>query len=393
MNIYKNLKTSLTAIAAGFMLWSCSGDEGKPRYVAAMIDGEEKWSILDTETGEILCQNDFTNAPSQVKDGLFTVKNRKGYYECYDISDPKKPLNDDRFTQLGLFTDGVAFAVKEGKPISIINKDFEIVKTLSDKISQVCDFTDGLAAFCEDGKWGFMDTDGETVIPAKYDNVMLFREGRTFALLNDRILLLDKKGEVVSSMKADKYEFISGFTFTDGYCPLLKDNRKVVFINTDGEEVYTSSRMEKGYCYEAHDGKTVYTDGESYGIMTLDGEILVRAKYSSLAYASPDRYIAVKDNEEGVIDSMGEIVIPFDNEVITQLSSKPGHYFVFNKKSWTLTDEKGEEIGDESFADFGSYPVTYFFNEKATADATDEEIEAYSDYDYDDPQEADSSIF
>lgn len=60
-------------------------------------------------------------------------------------------------------------------------------------MSRTSGFSEGLAAFCKDGKWGFLDTKGEEVIPAKYDQATPFSDGRAFVLKNEKILIIDKK--------------------------------------------------------------------------------------------------------------------------------------------------------------------------------------------------------
>ena len=40
-----------------------------------------------------------------------------------------------------------------------------------------CDFSEGLAGVCRDGKWGFIDTSGREVVPCKYDAIDDFHEG------------------------------------------------------------------------------------------------------------------------------------------------------------------------------------------------------------------------
>lgn len=39
------------------------------------------------------------------------------------------------------------------------------------------DFREGMASVCRDGKWGFIDTSGNEVVPCKYDCVDYFHEG------------------------------------------------------------------------------------------------------------------------------------------------------------------------------------------------------------------------
>ena len=134
MRIINCLKAAVLAVLVGSSLWSCSGDKGKTRYVSVVLDGEEKWSILDTKTGDVLCQNDFDEMPSVVEDGMFVVRTKSGYYECYKIDDSKNAIGKGKYTQLGTFGDeDVTFAVKEGQGIMIVNKKFEEVKKLPKK--------------------------------------------------------------------------------------------------------------------------------------------------------------------------------------------------------------------------------------------------------------------
>lgn len=357
MTIKMSLKAAMTAFVAGAALWSCSGgDDGEhARYVAVQIDGEEKWSILDTKSGEILCKNDFNNMPSAInEDGWFVVMNKDGEYEAYSVKDSKKALNKGKYSQLGCFTDKVTFAVKKGKAISIIDKDFEVVKTLSDKIALTYSFTDGMAAYCKDGKWGYLNTKGEEAIAAKYDWASPFAEGLALVTKGERTMIIDKKGETVKSFPNDKYDF--GFPiFTNGYIAVSK-GEKIVFIDKKGEEAFSNSKMEGSPSgYALHDGKTVYYDGSQYGLMSKDGEIIVRAKYEGLRYAAPDRYIAKNDNGKyGVIDGKGETVLDFDFDSIMQQSSSSGHYFTLSGRKWSLIGEDGKDVSKEAFSYIGA---------------------------------------
>lgn len=368
MKIFRTMKTALLTSLAGVALWSCSGTKWKVDYVPVQLSGESDWSILDTKSGEILCENEFGHMPGMVKDGVFVVKNKKGTYECFSIKDTEKPVSKGRFSQLGIFNGKVTFAVKEGKTISIIDKDYETVKSLSAKISQTMNYTEGLAGFCKDGKWGFLDEKGEEAIPAKYDGVAPFNEGLAFASKDSKLYIIDTKGEVVKQFSTEKYSCYIPM-FSNGYCALSKGG-KVIFIDTKGEEAYTSSKWAEADCYAAFDGKTVYQDSnDKQGLMTLDGEILIRAKYRSLFRVSKDRYIAMnEDGEFGVVNSDGETILPFDYDGLMQLSTKAAHYFAKEKGSgkWILIDEQGSEISKESFDDINTstYTTESFYSEK-----------------------------
>lgn len=347
MKINSFLKTALFAIVAACALWSCDSSDDKVRYVPVVLDGEEKWSILDTKTGDILCKNDFEEMPSMVCDGLFVVKNSKGYYECYDIDNTKDPISKGKFTQLGLFgPEGVTFAVKEGKGITIIDKDFEEVKKLPKNVTSTRGFSEGLAAFCKDGKWGFLDKKGDEVIAAKYEGVTNFCEGRAFGLKGEKIMLIDKKGDVLKSFSTSRYDLLS--LYHNGTCAMKKGD-KVVFVDKEGEEKFTNNKMEPSGCYFIDEGKTVFCYDNSYGIISTDGEVLVRARYEGILRASKNRYMVHDGDKEFVIDANGEKIIAPEYETIAQISTSLDHYFAYDGKSWILINEKGEEVSKESF--------------------------------------------
>lgn len=360
MKLLKIFKTVMLAALVGCTLWSCSEKKGS-RYIGVVLDGEEKWSILDTETGEILCRNDFDYPPEMGDDGLFVVKDNDGMYRCYKIDDSKNPVSKDKYSQLGTFgDDGVTFAVKEGKGITIVNKKFEVVKKLPDNVTETIRFTEGLAPFCKDGKWGYLDTKGEVAIPAKFDKASQFSEGRAWAMKGDKRLLIDKKGETVKSFSSDKYDPAIGICH-NGYIAMFK-GEKVVFLDKNGEEKFTSNKMEISWCYMIDDNKTVFHKDGGYGIISTDGEVLVRPKYKDMGYISKDRYIAQNDDHKwGIINSKGEVILGFEYESLVQVSTDKSRYFVQEGKTWILINEKGEELTKDSYANIWPSIGTYHF--------------------------------
>ena len=195
----------------------------------------------------------------------------------------------------------------------------------------------------------------------------------------DRIMLIDKKGETIKSFSSEKYE-LAGSLYNEGYCPMMKGD-KVVFLDKKGEESsdFSNSKMERGYCYGVNDGKTIYTDGDEFGIVDKSGEIGLRAKYENLTYASPNRYIAEdSDGKWGVITAEGEEIIPFDYASIVQMSTDKSHYFAFEDSDWILIDEKGEQVGTEEFSDFNprTDAIDQFYSEANQDDEMDYSIDA-----------------
>ena len=114
----------------------------------------------------------------------------------------------------------------------------------------VGDFYDGLAVVKLKGKWGWVDTKGHEVIPAKYeqiDNLSVapvygFDEyGLCVVRLNWQWGMINRHGEVVVPIKYDEiggsWRENEAWVKLDGKYGTLKPNGKV-FFKTDGSEKY-----------------------------------------------------------------------------------------------------------------------------------------------------------
>lgn len=197
-------------------------------------------------------------------------------------------------------------------------------------------------------------------------------------LKNEKILIIDKKGGTVKSMSLDKYNPIA--FYHNGYAPIAKGD-KVVFLDKNGEEAFTNSKMESDGCYEINDGKTVFRRDDRYGLISTDGEVLVRPKYLSLEYANKNRYIACNDDFKfGVIDAKGDVVIDFEYSGLKQTSVVADRYFAKDGNSWVLINEKGEEQTKDSYKELnlaGSH-VDVFYSEVAEEPVFEPEPDDYS---------------
>jgi len=58
-------------------------------------------------------------------------------------------------------------------------------------------FSEGLAGVKKDGKWGYINAEGEEVIPCIYDSVYYFFEGRARVEKNGEYMWIDKAGEEI----------------------------------------------------------------------------------------------------------------------------------------------------------------------------------------------------
>ena len=123
----------------------------------------------------------------------------------------------------------------------------------------------------------------------------------------------------------DKYNPIA--FYHNGYAPIAKGD-KVVFLDKNGEEAFTNSKMESDGCYEINDGKTVFRRDNRYGLHLYRrrGALCARNTYrwsmQTRTATLPQRHFKF-----GVIDAKGDVVIDFEYSGLKQTSVVADRYF------------------------------------------------------------------
>ena len=106
-------------------------------------------------------------------------------------------------------------------------KKVKLEKIDEDKIkergySEVRLASDERAGVCRDGKWGFVNKEGEEIIPCKYENVEYFENGHCFVQKNEKWGIINKDGKEVV---ACEYDNIIGAGFPRTLALCQKGNR------------------------------------------------------------------------------------------------------------------------------------------------------------------------
>ena len=117
-------------------------------------------------------------------------QNEKAVYGTIDTSSILK-VNDENLT----ISNQKGYS-HENRDTSFSSKNITAEGTIS-----VYKFSSGLAIFNENGKDGFINTNGEVEIPAKYDGVGNFSEGLAYVIQNGRYGYIDVKDHIVIPIK------------------------------------------------------------------------------------------------------------------------------------------------------------------------------------------------
>ncbi len=297
----------LLAISIVLLISSCSSNSKEElQYFSFKVSQSDKWGIIDGK-GNVVVEDEFSNQPLIVKEGMFFVPNDEGLLYLYSIDQPTKEI-DVNFKQAYAFSDGVAPTVRKGENIKFIDKKGNVVFELSPEYIQATP-----SGFC----WTILkkETDS-TTIDVCVNNKGVFFEPKKYQL--DRVVadnvFLAKKGEKVYLINS-KEEELFDFSETSGNTSLISF--------TEDLKYYT------------------YKDGEFYGLKTINGDVVVRAKYKVLNFS--DKYVIFSSdfNYYGIMNLEGEILI---KEKYKRIFSIKNNMFVAGKDSY---DECGLLTMDE----------------------------------------------
>jgi hypothetical protein len=305
------------------------------QYLPVMLEGSQKWSILNVETGEVLGKDAFKTAPSAVVDDMFFVANDSGTFDYYNVSNLKRPVNKNHYGSVTEFSvDGYAIASEKGKSLCVIDKDCRVVADLGDSIAEATMFNRGLAVVRNlDGKYGYVDTQGKMAIKPQFDTANPFLYCDEAVVLQrheqDSIIefsFIDKSGNVTFTSNTTMYVPISG-NFNSDVLPVQKRDT-IVCLNADGKEVANPFEQSDTLKHSGFDG------GSRDGV---------------------GNYIAVKGGKMGVVDNDGKVLIAIKYIDVVDVSAT--RYLLCEKAgSYILTDKQGKQVGKAKIAHANGTP-------------------------------------
>jgi len=257
-------------------------DERYPIY-----NKEGKVGFIDAQGNEVIAPQFMTVADmAHFREGLapVMVKEGGGYIDIngHFVIGP----NPD-FGQPRPFHEGFATLLIWGKngtrnTVAMIDRQGNIVKS---DVVESPSFSEGLLAFAEKGKWGFVDKTFRWVIPAQYDYAGDFSDGMAPVRTGRRYGYVDKRGNEIVPPK-----YALGWSFSDGL-------GRVKLELPTGEMVNTVEGPRERFL-------------EQYGFVDIKGHEVITPQFEyatnfqhGLAFA-----IAPGSRRWGIIDKQGRFV-------------------------------------------------------------------------------------
>lgn len=213
------------------------------------------------------------------------------------------------------FSEGLAFVVTSSYERGYIDREGNLVINTAGYFYEGS-FSEGRASVKKDDTYGFIDKQGELVIPCIYDAASHFSDGLSSAKFNGKCGYIDRNGEVVIPFIYD-----SAYPFSEGYALVIKGDKKG-YINKQGNMTIILDENQWGTDFS--EGLAVIltwsdTKPDSYGYIDTTGKMIIPSVYSK-SFPFSEGLALVSDSHSaktGYIDKTGTRIIPliFDTDI------------------------------------------------------------------------------
>jgi len=371
MKRYLGIGLAIIAVAISvYGLWRYFGNNESRfslRHVAIREDGEERWSILDLESGKIVVDREWKEEPQYVSEGIVTIENKEGEFELFTVDEKPKRLGKT-FASAGMCLEGLIPVAESDKPVSYIDAKGNTVFTLKEAdgkpVTEAGHFREGLALFCNaDGKYGYIDKQGKVAVKAQFDEASDFREGHALVSLikkagnpGDSLYrevkttgLINRSGEfTIKPVEADSSEAVPSQTPSNGLVMYTqkKDNKSTIgFMDVNGNIIIKAEKSFRRATSFMGD-YAAYTNGDDWGVIDRKGESIIRPKYDKCFYYDDILYIREK-NEWGCVTIEGKELIATEFREIFPFFNT--HTVARDGKDYILINREGKEVGQNEF--------------------------------------------
>lgn len=324
-------RIALAAVVA-LLMTACSGSDTtyqyKTQYLPVQLVGSEKWSILDVNSGEVIARDAFVKAPSPIVDGMFYVMNDDGSYDYYDVSAPTTPVAGHFGSVTSFSDDGVAVCSRMGGSLCVIDRKGQVIKELPKEVSQCSMFSRGMATFQNDnGSWGYINTSGDTIVPANYSSANLFLYN-DYALVvdesqpNDSTLsftVINKTGKVMFTASSAEYQPVQPY-YINGVLPVVKGD-SLVCLDPEGHEV--ANPID-------------------------DSETIEKSGYDNYSRTPSGDYIVIKGKKTGMVDKNNKVLIPIEHDNLIDINGE--RLIAVNGDTYHIVGRDGKAVGTAKFS-------------------------------------------
>ena len=194
----------------------------------------------------------------------------------------------------------------------------------------IVSYADNYAVVELAGKFGYINEEGEEVIPLKYEAATLFDGNIASVQFGETWGAINKDGKTVIDFK---YKAMGNFQ--DGYAVAKNKKNKWSLIDVKDKSLFPfkyeflTPMNDEGVAIAKNKGK--------YGLIDQAGEIIVpfkydfEEKYAGLLQICEGYIWLKKDNKWGTVDHSGKNIIPFKYDVLNSTDGEEAKVFLGKK--------------------------------------------------------------
>jgi WG containing repeat len=192
-------------------------------------------------------------------------------------------------------------------------------------------FIDGLARFKRNGRYGYLDRQGQTKVPAKFAILApAFCDGLAWVVINKKLGYIDRTGKLVVPAKFDNLyhnpdnwgepdyssanhpctsSYVESLDNFGNGLAAISQNGKYGYINSTGE---VAIPLQYQFARRFQDGLAVVTQNKKSGYINPQGKVVIPIKFDAASDFREGLAQVTINNKVGYIDRTGKIVIPIE---------------------------------------------------------------------------------
>ncbi|MCI0494015.1 WG repeat-containing protein [candidate division KSB1 bacterium] len=186
----------------------------------------------------------------------------------------------------------------EGK-YGYVNRQGEIV--IDAKFDMAWPFEDNLAGVQVAGKWGFIDSTGNFVIEPQFDAITSFKNGVAVTKTNDKWEYIDPLGKPYI-----KARFTFAHNFNEGYAP-VQNNQKWAFVSKVDRDIALNYKYDRAYGFS--EGLAAVRLNEKWGFVDYQGTVVIAYQFDEVDRFCDGLALARLNKKYGYIDKKGNFAI------------------------------------------------------------------------------------
>lgn len=172
-------------------------------------------------------------------------------------------------------------------------------------------FSEGLAVCMRNGKYGYINKTGKTIIPFLYDDAEPFHNHTAVVGQLDKYGLINRNGDLLIPVSYDELNDPS-----EGICAAVLQGMSG-YVKLDGKPLLPfqfefTGDFKNGFAIVGKEGYS--------GLLTAAGNYALEPKYDALTWLGSGLLLAEMNEKFGAINTVGEIVIPILYDGIGELS-------------------------------------------------------------------------